>query len=765
VNGGSLRNQTAETTVRQRLWTFGILFSALIATGVTGYCLFSGISIICPHLFYVPIVMAAYWYPRHGVGLAGLLAAIYIGEVLVFVPAGGAELAGALIRAGIFLAVAAVVSYLSDRLQSRESRYRGIFDTSEAGIFLFQPDTLAITEMNRRSAEILGFPSENTASLMVPAIWPDYAATDGIRDRLAAGAGITNLDCEFVRGDGTTCPVLLSANLLPDQGVICTVITETTEQKRMADRLRRSEEMVRAILDAVEIGIIVTNPGETIVDANEAAVRMYGSTDREDLLGKKPYTLVAERDRTLAQRFWEQVVQEGQAPPTECTLRRKDGTEWTAEISATLLKGQHDVLERLILVFRDVTEQHRKAEEMRIRNKRLSITSEIVGAATASQRLDDRLRISLTKILDALDLDLGAIYLMHPGTDAVELRCQRGIGEEPCLPALSALWQDEPLFRDVLLDGQPRYVNNFPEHFPERTDLDIRSFAAAPILGDIGPVGCIAVASRVRDTTSEEERAILTTIGEEIGNTVVQGILQEELERALAAAHRYLGEADAATEEANLYIDILAHDINNANTAAMGYQQMVIASADGSLKKIALKSLTAIQQSGEIIRNVTTLRRLRHEATVLRPVKLDSTIRDMLNYFSDARIAYEGTDAVVMADDLIREIFANLIGNAVKFGGPEVDITISPRIEENGEVVITVADTGPGIPDELKPHIFQRSRTGNTKKSGKGLGLFIVRMLVERYGGRVWAADRVPGHPEQGAAITFTARQHRPDTR
>jgi nitrogen-specific signal transduction histidine kinase len=53
---------------------------------------------------------------------------------------------------------------------------------------------------------------------------------------------------------------------------------------------------------------------------------------------------------------------------------------------------------------------------------------------------------------------------------------------------------------------------------------------------------------------------------------------------------------------------------------------------------------------------------------------------------------------------------------------------------------------GSGIPDDLKQRVFERNQRGATKKSGKGLGLYIVRMLVERYTGSV----RIPGHPEGG---------------
>jgi signal transduction histidine kinase len=108
-----------------------------------------------------------------------------------------------------------------------------------------------------------------------------------------------------------------------------------------------------------------------------------------------------------------------------------------------------------------------------------------------------------------------------------------------------------------------------------------------------------------------------------------------------------------------------------------------------------------------------------------------------------------------MADDLLPEVFANLIGNAEKFGEPGVEVTV--RVEEgDGAVKVSVEDTGPGVPDREKPLLFTRFARGTNARSGKGLGLYITKMLISRYGGRIWVDDRVPGHPERGAAFRFT---------
>jgi len=74
-------------------------------------------------------------------------------------------------------------------------------------------------------------------------------------------------------------------------------------------------------------------------------------------------------------------------------------------------------------------------------------------------------------------------------------------------------------------------------------------------------------------------------------------------------------------------------------------------------------------------------------------------------------------------------------------------------------VQISVEDTGPGIPDGAKERIFDRLHRGGGRSRGTGPGLYICRLLVERYGGRIRADDRVAGRPEKAAAIRFTLKK------
>lgn len=118
--------------------------------------------------------------------------------------------------------------------------------------------------------------------------------------------------------------------------------------------------------------------------------------------------------------------------------------------------------------------------------------------------------------------------------------------------------------------------------------------------------------------------------------------------------------------------------------------------------------------------------------------------------------AAAGLYALADPERLLQAV-SNLVGNALRHGGPDVGVRLGSRTEPgSGRVVIEVADTGPGIPAADLPHVFDRFyRSAGARRSvpgGAGLGLAIVGSLVEAMGGSVAV------HSELGRGTTFSIR-------
>ncbi|WP_062397383.1 GAF domain-containing sensor histidine kinase [Methanogenium cariaci] len=373
-------------------------------------------------------------------------------------------------------------------------------------------------------------------------------------------------------------------------------------------------------------------------------------------------------------------------------------------------------------------ELQRAQEKLRISNENLSHLNQIISIGNKSDHPDVILSALLKKTVNLLGYQMGGIFSLTENYQSEEFRYL--YGKNPKDTAVMQIFDPQDLrnllVSDVFTSGNSVFMSPGPDN-PKSADFifrnpEICNATILPLVCDEKAVGGILLFNGRNHPVPDKERDFLETVCSEISTAVERAFLLKRLE--------------IANNETNLYLDIMAHDINNANTGALGYLEILSGTLEGNEKKYAENSLASVNLSIDIITNVSTIRTLRERTTALRKVSMDAVIRMEISRYENAIFHYSGTDLMVLADDLIGQIFMNLVGNSVKFSAPNPEITIT--VEQNGpDVVVCVADNGPGIPDDMKPpHIFDRFRKEG-KRSGKGLGLFIVGSLVAEYHGSI----------------------------
>jgi signal transduction histidine kinase len=187
----------------------------------------------------------------------------------------------------------------------------------------------------------------------------------------------------------------------------------------------------------------------------------------------------------------------------------------------------------------------------------------------------------------------------------------------------------------------------------------------------------------------------------------------------------------------------------------MTYSGLLEESKDKSTEDFANRISLAAKRSAGIIESVSGIRKIRENNSELIPVSLDKAIKDAIGHFKGSAIEYTGRGYRVMADELLPDVFLNIIGNSIKYGDDFVKIKIIA--EDSGEYIdIKIEDDGPGIPGDKRDEIFDRfSRIKDTGPEGKGLGLYIVKNLVRRYGSDISVTDSDIGEGDSGIAFTF----------
>jgi len=505
----------------------------------------------------------------------------------------------------------------------------------------------------------------------------------------------------------------------------------------LSGNLKEQETRYYAIFDHSEAGIILIHEKDRhylIDEINRRGAELLGflSCDLRGCDLEKIWT-----DGTSFELFKKQVDKGVNSSDVEVSFTTKAGSVLPVLISAAQFPGN-----RIVITFMDITARKRAHEEISRRNVQLTTINQIIGVTSTATSVEDLMKRSFEKIRDLFPIDAGAIYLFDQDRHHLESRFVHG--SERSLVVL----QDHVNITSARFDYA---VGSRKPDYGILTEGDgtpvepQKMYAAIPVMCLDEVIGVLFLVRPDDSPFDADDKAVLEAIGREVGCTLHKLKLSESL--------------IDANRKANLYLDILVHDINNANLAALGYGDLLLEMTSGRSQEMAQKMIEGVQKSREIIRNLETIRHIQERKTEIKPVNLNTIISQEIRHFPTARIEYDGIDVMVLADGLLSEIVTNLVGNSVKFGGQDTHITVRVHRLPDGYVEVAISDTGPGVPDELKPVIFNRFQIGSSRGSGKGLGLYIAKTLIERYQGRIWVEDRVPGDYSQGAVIKFTLRE------
>jgi PAS domain S-box-containing protein len=201
------------------------------------------------------------------------------------------------------------------------------------------------------------------------------------------------------------------------------------------------------------------------------------------------------------------------------------------------------------------------------------------------------------------------------------------------------------------------------------------------------------------------------------------------------------------------FLAMLTHDIRNPITVILGYTEMLLDEARRGMSSAEVDILQRLRKNALSLHSLVTnyLDFSRIEAKTLEiatePVDLNGVLRKVGDQYGlDAShhdihlhfALHDGELRVVGAPIALERVFANIVTNAIKFTPSGGSITIRSALQGN-EVMVTVADTGPGVPIAAQAFIFDKYRTAGKlgRVEGTGLGLFIVKSLVEAHRGRV----------------------------
>ena len=419
-------------------------------------------------------------------------------------------------------------------------------------------------------------------------------------------------------------------------------------------------------------------------------------------------------------------------------------------------------------------ENARLYQEMEQRLAEMSILQTFAQKISTSLDLSEVLDTIVITLREVLSCRGVSLALLLPDTQMLQIRAAAGIQAKWKREARLNL--GEGISGRVALTAAPLYV---PDTQAEPGfiffDPVVRSLLCVPLMIKDRVIGTLTIDQTVPDAFTKNDERVLTIAAAQASVAIENAQLYEELKeraRKLEQAYHELQESDRLKDE---LVQNVSHELRTPLTFIKGYVELLLEEDMGPLTERQRESLSIVAEKTNsvtrLVSDIIFLEQIERESLQLRTINLADLARAALQG-CEVMAAGAGIQLRLEAEpglpplpgdrDRIMQVFDNLLANAIKFSPRGGTITVRLQdglaVGQADAILTSVSDTGIGIPREQIKRIFERfyqvDGSATRHFGGAGVGLAIVRRIVEAHGGTIWAeSDGVPG---RGSTFFFT---------
>ncbi|MGV9204431.1 MAG: PAS domain S-box protein [Promethearchaeia archaeon] len=472
--------------------------------------------------------------------------------------------------------------------------------------------------------------------------------------------------------------------------------------------------------------IIILDTQGMIIDVSESLLDIYHIEDKKEIIGEDILPFIKEELRDIAKQNFELAKKRGALKDLIYEFEMRDGNQYIGNISLTTINDENGNPEYVIAVMRDITEQKLTEKKLRESEKMFQL------------------------VLDNIPQ-----FIYWKDINSVYLGCNENFAR------VAGIEKPENIVGKT--DYDLAWDKSEADSFVEIDQLVMES--DTPEYHIIEP-----------QLQAEGKRAWLDTnrvpLHDSKGNVVgVLGTYEDITNRVRAkkALKRSEEKYRQAYNRAEFYKDIFAHDVSNLLQnilTSIELCEMIIGKPDKDedRKELYEKIKNQVERGEKLVTNVRKLSYLENlektsSSLDLTPI-IERAIVFLLEKFPDKNISFKRDYEVdascqVLANDLLYEVFTNLFLNAVKHNESEeikITVKISEKLKDSTLYAqIEIIDNGKGIVDVQKKVIFELEKKEKLSLNRIGLGLSMVKQIINRFNGEIWVENRIPDDYSQGS--------------
>ena len=665
----------------------------------------------------------------------------------------------------------------AEALDAERHRLRTLIDVLPVSIYV--KDTASrFLVANAECARSLGVASpeellgKTDADFFPPAIAAAFLEDER---KVMAGDPVVNLEEASVYPDGSARTELTTKVALRDgTGAVTGIVgvsRDITERKRAEEAVRASEALLRLVMDLVPHFIFAKDAEGRFLFVNRALALASGSTP-EAMVGRTDGEILS--DSTQVAHFRQddmEVIESGHSKfiPEEPWTDRS-GNILILQTSKAPLPIPGAAKPAVLGVSVDITERKRAEVEILRANRRLAFLSEAASGLLGYEDPIVFLPLLFRWLVELLDVE-ACVYFVQEDNASLRLVLHHGIAEE-ATAGFRQIAFGEGVCGMAAAERQQITLENVQARSDAMTVITRRlgfdAYTCLPLVARGRLLGTLSFGTASRSRFEEETMALFTSLADEVAMALARQQAEEEIRSLNAGLEQRVRERTAELETANKELEAfsysVSHDLRAPLRAVNGFVRILQKSHAGQMDAEGNRLLAVVmseaQRMGRLIDDLLAFSRMGRQHVQRADIDMAALVRAEFELLTKAapesapRLDLKPLPLAQGDPAMLRQVFANLLGNAVKFSRNQESPVIEVGASENGETTYYVKDNGVGF-DEKYAHklfgVFQRLHT-ESEFEGTGVGLALVQRIIHRHGGKVWAE----GKPGAGATFYFT---------